>query len=56
MRKYIYLFLILCSLSPHLYGGNVTGNCTSYSQEGRDVTFHLDDNSEIGRASCRERV
>ena len=47
MRKYIYLFLILCCLSPHLYGGNVTGNCTSYSQEGRDVTFHLDDNSAV---------
>ena len=47
MRKYIYLFLMLCCLSLHLYGGNVTGNCTSYSQDGRDVTFHIDDNSAV---------
>ena len=56
MRKYIYLFLILCSLSPHLYGGNVTGNCTSYSQEGRDVTFHLDDNSAVQLQLCSPSV
>ena len=56
MRKYIYLFLILCCLSPHLYGGNVTGNCTSYSQEGRDVTFHLDDNSAVQLQLCSPSV
>ena len=56
MRKYIYLFLILCCLSPHLYGGNVTGNCTSYSQEGRDVTLHLDDNSALQSLRCARLV
>ena len=56
MRKYIYLFLMLCCLSLHLYGGNVTGNCTSYSQEGRDVTFHIDDNSAVQLQLCSSSV
>jgi alpha-glucosidase len=56
MKIYIYLLVVLCFLSPYSYSGNVTGNCISYSKEGRNVTFHLNDSSAVQLQLCSPSV
>ena len=56
MKIYIYLLVVLCFLSPYSYSGNVTGNCISYSKEGRNVTFHLSDSSAVQLQLCSPSV
>ena len=56
MKIYIYLLVVLCFLSPYSYSGNITGNCISYSKEGRNVTFHLNDTSAVQLQLCSPSV
>ena len=54
MRK--ILTMIFCLIAPMLYAGDVTGNCLSYTQDGRCVNFSLEDGSVIQLRLCSPSV
>ena len=54
MRK--VFILIFCLIAPMLYAGDVTGDCISYTQDGRCVKFSLEDGSVIQLRLCSPSV
>ena len=56
MKTYLFPLLILLFFSPHLHAGIMTGNCLSYSLQGRTVTFHLNDSSAVQLQLCSPSV
>lgn len=56
MKTYLYSILFFIFIYPSLYAGNLTGNCISYVQNGREVTFHLSDSSAVQLQLCSQSV
>lgn len=54
MRK--IFILIFCLIAPFAYAGDVTGNCISYTQDGRCVNFSMEDGSVIQLRLCSPSV
>lgn len=54
MRK--LLVFVFCLITPHMHAGDVTGNCVSYTQDGRYVNFTLNDGSAIQLRLCSPSV
>ena len=54
MRK--LLVFVFCLITPLIHAGDVTGNCVSYTQDGRCVNFTLNDGSAIQLRLCSPSV
>ena len=54
MRK--LLVFVFCLITPLMHAGDVTGNCVSYTQDGRCVNFTLNDGSAIQLRLCSPSV
>lgn len=54
MRK--LLVFVFCLITPLIHAGDVTGNCVSYTQDGRCVNFALNDGSAIQLRLCSPSV
>lgn len=56
MRKKNIITIIFCFILPYLSFAGVTGNCISYVQNGRQITFLLDNHSAIQLQLCSSSV
>ena len=56
MKTQLYTLLIALLCCMHLTATAQTGNCQSYTQEGRTVTFQLEDSSAVQLRLCSQSV